>query len=137
MLRDGNATYIGAFSKFTLRAKKLFDNVHANTGKTQQSFDFDHQSPVQAEMFADAGLTHLYLGYVATENDPLNPPVYLVCNDEAGEVAWSIPISRATPPSGGGVVTPLPAPPPAPPAPPRRVRVKNKLNKKAGNESGG
>ncbi len=132
MLREGNATYVGAFSKFTLRAKKLFDNLHANTGKTQESFAFDHQEPVQAELFEDASLTHLYLGYVATENDPLNPQIYLVCNNEAGEVAWSIPLNRPSPPSGGHVVT-LPLAAPVPPTTPRRVRVKNP-NKKAGNE---
>jgi hypothetical protein len=37
-LRDGNATYFGAHSKFTLRIKKLFDDLRANTGKTQISF---------------------------------------------------------------------------------------------------
>src|SRR5882724_9001218 len=46
-VRDGNATFFGAHSKFTIRIKKLFDNLHANTGKTQYSFDFDHQVPVQ------------------------------------------------------------------------------------------
>jgi hypothetical protein len=131
LLREGNATYVGAHSKFTLRAKKLFDNLHANTGKTQESFAFDHQEPVQAELFGDGDLTHLYLGYVATENDPLNPAIYLVCNDSGGEVAWNIPLNRSSPPPGGGVV-PLPSAPPPPPAP-SRVRVKNP-NKKAGNE---
>ena len=131
LLRDGNATFFGAFSKFTIRIKKLFVNLHANTGKTQYSLQFDHQEPVQVDLFGDAELTNLYLGYVATENDPLNPPIYLVCNDTAGEVAWSVPL-HTRPPSGGAGVTPLPAVPPTPPAP-RRVRLKNP-NKKAGNE---
>lgn len=131
LLRDGNATYVGVRSKFTLRAKKLFDDLHANTGKTQQSFAFDHQEPVQIELFDDENLTHLYLGYVATENDPLNPAVYLVCNDEAGEVAWSIPLNRPALPSSGVTITELP---PAPPPPePKRIRVKSP-NKKTGNE---
>lgn len=124
----GNATFFGAFSKFTIRIKKLFDNLHANTGKTQYSFEFDHQIPVQADLFDDAALTHLYLGYVATENDPLNPPIYLVCNDEAGKVAWNIPLNRLSPPPSD-VVTPLPFSPPSPDTP-QRVRVKDGARKK-------
>jgi len=132
-LTDGNATFFGAFSKFTIRIKKLFDNLHANTGKTQYSFEFDHQVPVQAELIQDAGLTHLYLGYVATENDPLNPQIYLVCNNEAGEISWNIPLIRRLPPPGA-VVTPLPPTTTAPDAP-RRIRVKDGASKKkAGNE---
>jgi len=66
VLREGNATFFGVSSKFTVRIKKLFDNLHANTGKTQYSLDFDHQVPVQVELFGDElELTHLYLGYVA------------------------------------------------------------------------
>jgi hypothetical protein len=111
----------------------LFDNLHANTGKTQYSMDFDHQVPVQAELFEDAELTHIYLGYVATENDPLNPPVYLVCNDEAGEIAWNIPLNRTLPPPSA-VVAPLTPTTPTPDAP-RRIRVKDGVSKKkAANE---
>jgi hypothetical protein len=132
-VRDGNATYFGAYSKFTLRIKKLFDDLHANTGKTQISFDFDHQTPVPGELFSDDDLTHIYLGYVATENDPLNPPVYLVCNNETGEIAWEIPLTRRAPPPSGGTITPLvPTLPPA--DEPRRIRVKPNVEKKAGNE---
>jgi|GEM_PF-3575907 len=131
--RDGNATFFGAFSKFTIRIKKLFDNLHANTGKTQYSLEFDHQIPVQADLFDGTELTHIYLGYVATENDPLNPPIYLVCNDETGDIAWNIPLNRRPPPPGA-VITPLPPSAPAPDAP-RRVRAKpNAAKKKAGNE---
>ena len=130
--RDGNATYFGAHSKFTLRIKKLFDDLRANTGKTQLSFDFDRQTPVPGELFSDADLTHIYLGYVAAENDPLNPPIYLVCNNEAGGIAWEIPLTRRAPPPGAEI-TPLP---PATPQSdePRRVRVKPNVEKKVGNE---
>jgi hypothetical protein len=131
--RDGNATYFGAHSKFALRIKKLFDDLRANTGKTQLSFDFDRQTPVPGELFSDADLTHIYLGYVATENDPLNPPVYLVCNNEAGGIAWDIPLTRRPPSPPGGEITPLP--PTAPPDEPRRIRVKSNAEKKrTGNE---
>jgi hypothetical protein len=133
-VRDGNATYFGVHSKFTLRIKKLFDDLHANTGKTQISFDFDHQTPVPGELFSDDDLTHIYLGYVATENDPLNPPVYLVCNNEAGGIAWEIPLTRRPPPPSGGEFTPLPSTM-SPADEPRRIRVKPNLEKKqAGNE---
>jgi hypothetical protein len=133
-IRDGNATYFGAYSKFTLRIKKLFDDLHANTGKTQLSLDFDHQVPVQGELFSDDDLTHIYLGYVAIENDPLNPPVYLVCNDEAGKIAWNIPLTTSAPPPSA-VLTPPTAPSSPSPDAPQRVRVRpGAAHKKAGNE---
>jgi hypothetical protein len=135
VLRDGNATFFGVFSKFTVRVKKLFDNLHANTGKTQYSFDFDRQVPVQIEMFGDElELTHLYLGYVATENDPLNPPIYLVCNNEAGQVEWSIHLNPTAPPTPATLELPAPVAP-APDTEPRRVRVKREATERtAGNE---
>lgn len=132
-LTDGNATFFGAFSKFTIRIKKLSDELYANTGKTQYSLAFDRQEPVQPELFSDEELTHLYLGYVATENDPLNPPIYLVCNNEAGEVAWDIPLTRRSPPPGAGVTPLIPSAPT--PDTPRRVRAKpDTAKKKAKNE---
>jgi len=135
VLREGNATFFGVSSKFTVRIKKLFDNLHANTGKTQYSLDFDHQVPVQVELFGDElELTHLYLGYVATENDPLNPPIYLVCNDEAGQVEWSIHLNPTSPRPPVTLEPPVPIAP-APDTEPRRVRVKREATeRKAGNE---
>jgi hypothetical protein len=132
ILKDGNATFFGAFSKFTIRIKKLFDNLHANTGKTQYSFEFDHQVPVQAELFGDELLlTHLYLGYVSTENDPLNPPIYLVCNNELGQIEWSLHLNPTAPPAPATLEPPAPAPE----TEPRRVRVKKEAaERKAGNE---
>jgi hypothetical protein len=133
-LRDGNATYFGAFSKFTIRIKKLFDDLHANTGKTQLSFGWDHQAPIQAELFSDSELTHLYLGYVAIENDPLNPLVYLVCNNEAGNIAWNIPLNRRSPLPGAMLTPPTRLSTPTRDAP-RRIRVRpSTVNKKAQNE---
>jgi hypothetical protein len=133
---DGNATYFGAYSKFLIRPKKLFDNLHANTGKTQLSFDYDHQLAVyvQLDLFEQEGPTNIYLGYVPTENDPLNPPVYLVCNNEAGDVEWSILLNKEPPPPSATLEPPAPAP--IGPDEPRRVRVKKPAadNKKAGNE---
>jgi hypothetical protein len=132
---DGNATYFGAHSKFLIRPKKLFDNLHANTGKTQLSFEYDHQIPVpvQLELFEEWEPTNLYLGYVPTENDPLNPPVYLVCNNEAGKVEWSILLNREPPPPSA-VLEP-PVPPSTGPEEPRRVRVKNSdVSRKVSNE---
>jgi hypothetical protein len=132
---DGNATYFGAHSKFLIRLKKLFDDLHANTGKTQLSFQYDHQlpMPVQLDLFEQLEPTNIYLGYVPTENDPLNPLVYMVCNNEAGEIEWSIPLNREPPPPSH-VLEP-PAVPPSGPEEPRRVRIKNsKLNKKATDE---
>jgi hypothetical protein len=135
VLRDGNATFFGVFSKFTIRIKKLFDNLHANTGKTQYSLDFDHQMPVQVELFGDElELTNLYLGYVPTENDPLNPPVYLVCNNEMGQVEWSIHLNPTAPAPPQTLEPPVPFAS-APDTEPRRVRVKTKVaESKAGNE---
>jgi hypothetical protein len=135
VLRDGNATFFGVLSKFTVRVKKLSDNLHANTGKTQYSFDFDHQVPVQVELFGDElELTHLYLGYVATENDPLNPPIYLVCNSEGGGIEWSIHLNP-TAPSPPATLEPLAPAAPAPDTEPRRVRMKKEATeRKAGNE---
>lgn len=132
VVREGNATYFGAHSKFTLRIKKLFDDLKANTGKTQMSFDFDHQTPVTGELFSNADLTHVYLGYVATENDPLNPPVYLVCNNEAGAIEWKIPLTRRPPIPPSAEFPPAPTVPPS--DEPRRVKVKPTAEKKAGNE---
>jgi hypothetical protein len=123
-IREGNATYFGVHSKFTLRIKKLFDDLSANTGKTQLSFQFDRQVPVQGELFSDDDLTHVYLGYVAIENDPLNPPVYLVCNNEAGKVEWNIPLTSSAPPPPSGIISPPTAPPPSSPDAPRRIRVR-------------
>jgi hypothetical protein len=78
-------------------------------------------------------LTHLYLGYVAVENDPINPPVYLVCNNEAGAVAWNIPLNRRTPPPGGLLIPFVPPTAPTPDAP-RRIRVRPSAAKKTENE---
>jgi hypothetical protein len=122
LICDGNATYFGVHSKFTLRIKKLFDDLHANTGKTQLSFGFDRQVPVQGELFSDEDLTHLYLGYVAIENDPLNPPVYLVCNNEVGKIEWNIPLTSSAPPPPIEMISPPTAP--SSPDTPRRVRVR-------------
>lgn len=132
---DGNATYFGAHSKFLIRPKKLFDNLHANTGKTQLSFDYDHQFPVpvQLDLFAEETPTNIYLGYVPTENDPLNPPIYLVCNDDTGDIAWSIHLNGSAP-SPGATLEPTTPTAPAPDSEPRRVRVKDAAQKKIGNE---
>jgi hypothetical protein len=119
-LRDSNATYFGVHSKITIRIKKLFDNLHANTGKTQLSFDFDHQVSIAAELFEDLDPTNIYLGYVATENDPLNPAIYLVCNNEVGEIAWNIPLTLLSPPPTT-VINPSA---PSSPDVPRRAHVK-------------
>ena len=132
---DGNATYFGAHSKFLIRLKKLFDNLHANTGKTQLSFEYDHQvsGPVQLELFEQEGPTNIYLGYVPTENAPLDPPVYLVCNNETGSVEWSILLNGRAPQPA--ITIEPPAPPPSSPEEPRRIRVRNsKLNKQANDE---
>lgn len=130
VIRDGNATYFGVRSKFAVRIKKLFDDLHANTGKTQLSMQFDRQEPMQAEMFSDEELTHLYLGYVAVENDPLNPPMYLVCNDGAGGIAWDIPLHNR--PSGSSSKVEPFVPPALPPEGPSRIRVRADNKKKVG-----
>jgi hypothetical protein len=134
-LVDGNATYFGAHSKFLIRLKKLSDNLHANAGKTQLSFDYDHQIPVpvQLDLFEQEEPTNIYLGYIPTENAPLDPPVYLVCNDDTGGVAWSILLNRR-PPKPTITIEP-PAAAPSGPEEPRRVRVRNSnTNKRSNNE---
>jgi hypothetical protein len=129
---EGNATFFGANSTWLIRPKKLSDTLHANTGKTQYSFDFDHQLPVDVDLIEDLDPTHLYLGYVPTENDPLNPPVYLVCNNEAGAVEWQIHLNPPAPPPAVPITPP--APTPAGPEEPRRVRIKaDTATKKADN----
>jgi hypothetical protein len=134
VIHDGNATFFGAKSKFIIRIKKLFDNLHANTGKTQLSFDFDHQShAVQGDLIESLDATNLYLGYVTTENDPLNPPVYLVCNDPSGEIELSIHLNApARPPTD--TLQPRSSSPIGSVSEPRRVRVKKgAAEKKASN----
>ncbi len=131
---DGNATYFGAHSKFLIRLKKLFDNLHANTGKTQLSFDYDHQTPVpvQLDLFEQEEPTNTYLGYIPTENAPLDPPVYLVCNNEMGAVEWSILLNKEPPPPAAVIVPPVPAP--IGPDEPRRVRVRGPNTAKKAND---
>jgi transcriptional regulator with XRE-family HTH domain len=83
--------------------------------------------PVQLDLFEEEAPTNIYVGYVPTENDPLNPPIYLVCNDDTGDIAWSIHLNGSAPPPSATLEPTTPTAP-APDSEPRRVRVKERLH---------
>lgn len=89
MVRKGNATSLRIDNAFTARLKKLDDKKRARVAKTRASMSFDTNSGEQWALdLQDSPLTNSYLGYVINENNPLEPSVYFVVNDEAGKHAW-------------------------------------------------
>jgi hypothetical protein len=97
---------------------------------TQACFDFDHNRSAQLPLLEDIDPTLVYLGWVPTENDPLHPPVYLVCNNEQGTVEWAIRLYPSPPPPPAAEIEPTE---PRAPDAPSRVRAKGSARKPARN----
>jgi hypothetical protein len=126
-VRKRNATLFGGHNEFIWKIKKLNDHFHVARNDTQSSFDFDRNNSEQIPLFEDLDPTLTYLGWVPTEDDPLHPSVYLICNDERGRVKWAIRL-HPTPPAPAIEMHPTE---PSAPAAPSRVRAKRSARKSA------
>jgi hypothetical protein len=126
-VRKRGATLFGGHNVFIWKIKKVNDHFRVARNDTQACFDFDRNNSDQIPLFEDIDPTLLYLGWVPTENDPLHPPVYLVCNDESGRVKWAIRL-HPTPPKPAIEIEPTE---PSAPTAPSRVRVKRSARKSA------
>jgi hypothetical protein len=128
-VRRGNTTLFCGKNEFVWKIKKINDHFKIARNDSQACFDFDHNRNTQLPLLEDIDPTLLYLGWVPTENDPLNPPVYLVCNNERGEVEWAIRLYPSALPPAAAII---PTEPSAPDAP-SRVRAKRSARKPASN----
>lgn len=126
-IRKGNITLFGGKNAFVWKVKKINDHLRIALNDTQACFDFNTNNPAQIPLFEDLHPTLLYLGWVPTENDPLHPPVYLVCNDERGKVKWARRLHPSPPPP----VAEIEPTDPTAPAAPSRVRVKSSARRSA------
>jgi hypothetical protein len=89
MVRKGNTTSFRIDNAFSTRLKKLDDKKRARVAKTRASMEFDTNGNGQQRLdLGDTPLTNSYLGYVINENNPREPSVYFVVNDESGRHAW-------------------------------------------------
>lgn len=129
-IRERNASYFGIDSKFLVKVKKFGAGFRVNLPQTGSANLFDTQtSPLQDnELFESLDPTTVYVGYVPTENAPLSPPVFVVCKNDEGKVAWFIECEPPEPPPV------IELEPTAPSAPPARVRVKVKKSDKSGTD---
>lgn len=126
-IRKRGITLFGGRNEFVWKIKKINDHLRIARNNTQACFNFDTNNPEQIPLFEDLDPTLVYLGWVPTENDPLHPPVYLVCNDGGGKVKWAIRL-HPSPPSPTAEIEPAG---PTAPAPPSRVRVKPNARRSA------
>jgi len=124
--RRGMTLFCGK-NVFVWKIKKINDHFAIARNDTQACFNFDHNNADQLPLLEDIDPTLLYLGWVPTENDPLNPPIYLVCNNERGKMEWAIRLYPSPPAS----VTEIEPTEPSAPAAPSRVRVKRSARKSA------
>ncbi len=98
-IRKGNASYFGFHSKYLVKVKRLGADFSVNLPATASSTLFDSQEWLvdQGELLEGLAVTTVYVGYVPTENAPLNPPVFIVCKNKQRKVAWVIECKPADP----------------------------------------
>lgn len=99
-IRKGNASYFGFHSKYLVKVKRLGPNFSVNLPATMSSTLFDSQEiPIeQGELLDASEATTVYVGYVPSENAPLNPPVFVVCKNKQRAVEWVIECEAPLPP---------------------------------------
>ena len=123
-IRKGQLVLVGLDNKWVLRVKRLGKGFGVAVSPTAASREYDaNQLPVSvASLFpTDDAPTCIYFGWSVSENAPGSISKYLVCNNEARQPLWAIPLGDSDAPPA--VTADLPLAPTAP-EPARRVRVK-------------
>jgi len=124
-IRRGQLFLVGLENNWLLRVKRLRNGFGVAVSPTVASRVYDaNQIPASVTgLFPNhPPPTCIYFGWVVAENAPTEINKYLVCNDEARQLAWALPLDdNGYQPS---ITEELPFSPAPPDGEPRRVRVK-------------